>query len=268
MDCEQLIAKIARKLGLKILGWRQVPTDSSHLGNLFFWKKLLYDSVGSWVLCDSATCHLMKPEAALESWPCHSTPQVSTRASRSHTSRSFSWLWTRITRSKTGSRWIPPPCTRLVTVRARIPGGPRRVGISEGLFDDGENDAPSGKHGGDVSMSPSPASSSQTPGAAREDVPSAARAKRRGSAGSAVTGGGSATGRKLQRLEALKGALSLKLFLLRRLCSLRGKELYFCSLSNTIIVYKGQLVPEQLFKYFIDLDDPRFVCHLIVVHSR
>ena len=52
--------------------------------------------------------------------------------------------------------------------------------------------------------------------------------------------------------------LALKLFLLRRLCSLRGKELYFCSLSNRIIVYKGQLVPEQLFRYFIDLCDSRF----------
>ena len=62
--------------------------------------------------------------------------------------------------------------------------------------------------------------------------------------------------------------LALKLFLLRRLCSLRGKELYFCSLSNSVIVYKGQLVPEQVFQYFLDLADEKFIVYLIMVHSR
>jgi glutamate synthase (NADPH/NADH) large chain len=47
-----------------------------------------------------------------------------------------------------------------------------------------------------------------------------------------------------------------------------GHLLYACSLSRTIIVYKGMLTPAQLFPFYPDLDDPRFEAHLAMVHSR
>jgi len=44
--------------------------------------------------------------------------------------------------------------------------------------------------------------------------------------------------------------------------------LYACSLSSSVIVYKGMLTPSQLFPFYLDLDDPRFKTHLAMVHSR
>ena len=43
---------------------------------------------------------------------------------------------------------------------------------------------------------------------------------------------------------------------------------YVCSLSTKVIIYKGQLMPEQVMKYFPDLNDPDFTSHLAMVHSR
>ncbi len=43
---------------------------------------------------------------------------------------------------------------------------------------------------------------------------------------------------------------------------------YICSLSTRVIVYKGMLMPEQLFDYFLDLSDPDYESHLAMVHSR
>ncbi|MCA9407995.1 MAG: glutamate synthase large subunit [Candidatus Omnitrophica bacterium] len=43
---------------------------------------------------------------------------------------------------------------------------------------------------------------------------------------------------------------------------------YFCSLSSKTIVYKGQLMAEQLDKFFLDLNDPDMVSALAMVHSR
>ncbi|TVQ23663.1 MAG: glutamate synthase large subunit [Spirochaetaceae bacterium] len=43
---------------------------------------------------------------------------------------------------------------------------------------------------------------------------------------------------------------------------------YVCSLSVRVIVYKGMLMPEQLFDYFADLNAPDFTSHLAMVHSR
>ncbi len=43
---------------------------------------------------------------------------------------------------------------------------------------------------------------------------------------------------------------------------------YICSLSVRVIVYKGMLMPEQLFAYFEDINDPDFRSHLAMVHSR
>ena len=45
-------------------------------------------------------------------------------------------------------------------------------------------------------------------------------------------------------------------------------RLYLCSLSQRVIVYKGQLTPEQLDSYFIDIGQWDFTSHLILVHSR
>jgi glutamate synthase (NADPH) large chain len=43
---------------------------------------------------------------------------------------------------------------------------------------------------------------------------------------------------------------------------------YVCSLSSRVIVYKGQLTPEQVPVYFPDLSDPAFASHLAMIHSR
>ncbi|MCA9405345.1 MAG: glutamate synthase large subunit [Candidatus Omnitrophica bacterium] len=43
---------------------------------------------------------------------------------------------------------------------------------------------------------------------------------------------------------------------------------YFCSLSSKTIVYKGQLMAEQVDKFFTDLNDPDMVSAIAIVHSR
>jgi glutamate synthase (NADPH/NADH) large chain len=43
---------------------------------------------------------------------------------------------------------------------------------------------------------------------------------------------------------------------------------YICSLSTKVIIYKGMLTTEQLFKYYPDLKDETFTSHLAMVHSR
>ena len=56
---------------------------------------------------------------------------------------------------------------------------------------------------------------------------------------------------------------------LRRELSLKeGHLLYACSLSTSVIVYKGMLTPGQLFPFYLDLDDERYQTHLAMVHSR
>ncbi len=57
--------------------------------------------------------------------------------------------------------------------------------------------------------------------------------------------------------------------LLRRDVSVEQRELfYFCSLSTKVLIYKGMLTTEQLYKYYPDLKDPTFESHLAMVHSR
>ncbi|EDO17051.1 hypothetical protein Kpol_530p21 [Vanderwaltozyma polyspora DSM 70294] len=43
---------------------------------------------------------------------------------------------------------------------------------------------------------------------------------------------------------------------------------YVCSLSNTTIVYKGQLTPAQVYNYYPDLTNAYFKSHMALVHSR
>ena len=45
-------------------------------------------------------------------------------------------------------------------------------------------------------------------------------------------------------------------------------KIYCCSLSSKTIVYKGQLTPEQVNTYFIDLGQKDFKSHLALAHSR
>ncbi|HCA37849.1 MAG TPA: glutamate synthase large subunit [Gammaproteobacteria bacterium] len=47
-----------------------------------------------------------------------------------------------------------------------------------------------------------------------------------------------------------------------------AKQVYACSLSTKVIVYKGMLTPGQLFPFFRDLTNPAFETHLAMVHSR
>ena len=43
---------------------------------------------------------------------------------------------------------------------------------------------------------------------------------------------------------------------------------YINSLTSHTITYKGQLTPEQVSAYFLDLKDPTFISHMGLVHSR
>lgn len=46
------------------------------------------------------------------------------------------------------------------------------------------------------------------------------------------------------------------------------KWFYICSLSDSTIVYKGQLAPSQVYSYFADLQDELYQSHFCLVHSR
>ncbi len=68
-----------------------------------------------------------------------------------------------------------------------------------------------------------------------------------------------------------------KLFLIRKSAShkLRVPEehpeallFYACSLSSSVIIYKGMMTPSQVMPYYKDLQDPSFKTHLAMVHSR
>lgn len=45
-------------------------------------------------------------------------------------------------------------------------------------------------------------------------------------------------------------------------------NVYACSLSSKIIIYKGMLTPGQLFPFYDDLQNPAYETHLAMVHSR
>jgi glutamate synthase (NADPH/NADH) len=52
--------------------------------------------------------------------------------------------------------------------------------------------------------------------------------------------------------------------------SMLGPEsgFYINSLTSHTITYKGQLTPEQVSQYYLDLQDPTFISHMGLVHSR
>ena len=78
--------------------------------------------------------------------------------------------------------------------------------------------------------------------------------------------------------EGLEGeAFERKLYLLRKRAShllrndpdmAQAKAFYICSLSSKVIIYKGMLAPDQLFRFYPDLNDPDYTSHLAMVHSR
>lgn len=47
-----------------------------------------------------------------------------------------------------------------------------------------------------------------------------------------------------------------------------AKMFYICTLSNSVIVYKGMLTPSQLVPFYPDLADEDYASHLAMVHSR
>ena len=56
---------------------------------------------------------------------------------------------------------------------------------------------------------------------------------------------------------------------LRSDTSLEERSLmYACSLSSTVMAYKGMLTPAQLFPFYPDLENEDFQTHLAMVHSR
>ncbi len=72
-------------------------------------------------------------------------------------------------------------------------------------------------------------------------------------------------------------ALERVLYLIRKSVSKRIRSnttiaqrslFYVCSLSAKVIVYKGMLTPNQLFPFYVDLQDANYESHLAMVHSR
>ena len=78
--------------------------------------------------------------------------------------------------------------------------------------------------------------------------------------------------------EGLEGdAFERKLYLIRKRAShrlrndadlLQAKAFYICSLSTKVIIYKGMLAPDQVFRFYPELKDPEEMAHLAMVHSR
>eukprot|EP00980_Cylindrotheca_fusiformis_P010858 scaffold2462_cov127-Cylindrotheca_fusiformis.AAC.15 len=70
-------------------------------------------------------------------------------------------------------------------------------------------------------------------------------------------------------------AFEQDLFLVRKMAENEVTEMlgpesgfYVNSLTTTHITYKGQLTPEQVSQYYLDIKDPDFISHLALVHSR
>ncbi|HTN74710.1 MAG TPA: glutamate synthase central domain-containing protein, partial [Pirellulaceae bacterium] len=71
-------------------------------------------------------------------------------------------------------------------------------------------------------------------------------------------------------------AFCRQLFLIRKQAyhavaatALKQKSYYYISsLSSRIIIYKGQLTSDQVYKYYLDLQQADFASHLAMVHSR
>lgn len=67
-------------------------------------------------------------------------------------------------------------------------------------------------------------------------------------------------------------SLELKLYIVRKLIEKKMRELnldfYIPTLSSKTMVYKGMLMPDQVYKYFLDLQDKDLDSAIALVHSR
>ncbi len=72
-------------------------------------------------------------------------------------------------------------------------------------------------------------------------------------------------------------ALERQLYLIRKRAthrlrndqSLRQREMFYvCTLSTKVLVYKGMLNPDQVTRFYADLNDPDYETHLAMVHAR
>ena len=73
----------------------------------------------------------------------------------------------------------------------------------------------------------------------------------------------------------IKKTFEQQMFVLRkiieqgwRVADITDDDAYICSLSSQTIVYKGQLTPDQVSKFFLDLQSPLFTSYVALVHSR
>ena len=81
---------------------------------------------------------------------------------------------------------------------------------------------------------------------------------------------GNARGRPYSRRDFERELLWVRKISEDEVASVLGPEngFYVNSLSSHTITYKGQLTPEQVKQYYLDLQSPEFVSHLALVHSR
>jgi glutamate synthase (NADPH/NADH) large chain len=71
-------------------------------------------------------------------------------------------------------------------------------------------------------------------------------------------------------------AFERKLYVIRRrleketaaLLAAKSGSFYVCSLSTATVVYKGQLMPDQLVRFYADLHEPDFTSALALIHQR
>lgn len=67
-------------------------------------------------------------------------------------------------------------------------------------------------------------------------------------------------------------ALTRSVFVLRKRATHTipkpGSRFYICSLSLSVVIYKGQLTADQLWTYFKDLNHPSYDTYLALVHTR
>ncbi len=72
-------------------------------------------------------------------------------------------------------------------------------------------------------------------------------------------------------------AFERRLYLMRKRCThhlrndqaLTQREMFYvCTLSTKVIVYKGMLNPDQVTRFYADLNDPDYETHLAMVHAR
>src|SRR5690606_1957416 len=80
----------------------------------------------------------------------------------------------------------------------------------------------------------------------------------------------------IERRRVVPTAFERRLYVIRRLAELRVREravdrhraFHISSSSSETIVYKGLLLPKQLGRFYLDLQDDAFVSAIAMVHSR